>query len=261
VTDAGFALQDLSRPELRAVWWCHIRWPAILFVPLAAVFATTSLDVSIAGTAFYDSVHHRWIGADSWWINGLIHAGGQWLLRVLIVAALMLWVWTLQRPSRKPLRRPTAYFVVASVLSVSVTGLLKSVTNVHCPWALSVFGASQPYLHLFDPRPASMGPGHCFPAAHAGCGYALLAFYFIFLERRRAIAHAALALGICTGLLFGIAQQARGAHFLSHDLWSAFLVWLICLTTYAFVFRAALWSIPQEAGAHLHQSRMDLVSV
>ena len=43
--------------------------------------------------------------------------------------------------------------------------------------------------------------------------------------------------GLSTGLAFGLAQQARGAHFVSHDLWSAFLVWTLTLSVYAFAFR------------------------
>lgn len=33
------------------------------------------------------------------------------------------------------------------------------------------------------------------------------------------------------GLTFGITQQLRGAHFLSHDLWSAALCWAIAWET------------------------------
>lgn len=35
-----------------------------------------------------------------------------------------------------------------------------------------------------------------------------------------------LALPLTLGLVFGIGQQLRGAHFLSHDLWTAWLCWL-----------------------------------
>jgi membrane-associated PAP2 superfamily phosphatase len=49
-----------------------------------------------------------------------------------------------------------------------------------------------------------------------------------------------LAVGGLLGLSFGVAQQARGAHFASHDLPSAFLAWIIPLTLYVFVFRARL---------------------
>ena len=49
-----------------------------------------------------------------------------------------------------------------------------------------------------------------------------------------------LAAGVLLGLTFGVAQQARGAHFASHDLSSAFLAWIIPLTLYVFVFRTRL---------------------
>ena len=34
------------------------------------------------------------------------------------------------------------------------------------------------------------------------------------------------------------AQQACGAHFVSHDVWSAWLVWTISLSVYTFAFKA-----------------------
>jgi hypothetical protein len=43
------------------------------------------------------------------------------------------------------------------------------------------------------------------------------------------------------GLIFGFAQQARGAHFLSHDLCSASLAWLIPAALYSLAFRRRLW--------------------
>ena len=36
-------------------------------------------------------------------------------------------------------------------------------------------------------------------------------------------------IGELVGALFSLAQQARGAHFLSHDIVSALIAWLICL--------------------------------
>jgi membrane-associated PAP2 superfamily phosphatase len=80
----------------------------------------------------------------------------------------------------------------------------------------------------------------CFPSAHASSGYSLLALYFLWLERSRRRARLGLLAGIGMGLLFGIAQQARGAHFLSHDVWSAMMVWLTCLTLYVYGFKRRL---------------------
>ena len=72
-----------------------------------------------------------------------------------------------------------------------------------------------------------------------------MAFYFVLRERHRGRAWCALALAILVGALFSFGQEARGAHFLSHDLWSAFIVWFIELALYTGVFRARLWpSVP-----------------
>ncbi|MBJ7575165.1 hypothetical protein JHB91_08225 [Luteimonas sp. MC1828] len=49
-----------------------------------------------------------------------------------------------------------------------------------------------------------------------------------------------LAIGVAIGLVFGIDQQLRGAHFLSHDLWSLALCWAVAVTV------AALWPTPAE---------------
>jgi membrane-associated PAP2 superfamily phosphatase len=63
--------------------------------------------------------------------------------------------------------------------------------------------------------------------------------------RRPALfAFVALALGIAAGTTFSFGQEARGARFLSHDLWSAFVVWFTQLGLYAGAFRARLWPPP-----------------
>jgi membrane-associated PAP2 superfamily phosphatase len=222
-------------------WWAHLRAPLALFALLAAVFATTPLDVAIARSVFFDPAHAQWIGTGSWVINDLVHTGGRWAIRALIAVSLALWIATYVDPDRRAMRRPAAFFTISMLLSIGVVGLLKTLTNVDCPWDLTLFGGRFPYVELFADRPDALRVGRCFPAAHASSGYALLALYFTFRERHAGLAKLGLALGLLTGLTFGLAQQARGAHFVSHDLWSAFLVWTVTLSVYAFAFRARLW--------------------
>lgn len=162
-------------------------------------------------------------------------------MRCLVVAALALFAVTFAKPGLIALRRPAGYFAAAVILSIGIVGLCKSVSPVHCPWALEEFGSAQPSTLLFGPRPASAPAGHCFPAAHSSSGYALLAFYFVFRERNARRARIGLLAGLVAGLAFGIAQQSRGAHFMSHDVWSAFIAWLTCLTLYTFAFSRDLW--------------------
>jgi membrane-associated PAP2 superfamily phosphatase len=223
------------------VWWRHARAPLLAFILAAVVLATTSADVAIAHTFFFDDAHMQWLGAHSWWANQFMHTGGRWFIRGIVVAALALLIASVLDRELRAMRRPAAYFVIAAALSTGIVGALKTLTNVDCPWDLSEFGGSFPFISLFEDRPDALRYGQCFPAAHASSGYALVALYFALRERSASLARLGLACGVTTGLIFGIAQQSRGAHFLSHDLWSAFVVWIMSLSIYAFAFRARLW--------------------
>jgi len=98
-----------------------------------------------------------------------------------------------------------------------------------CPWDLLRYGGTHPRVGLFGLRPAGLGRNHCFPAGHASGGYAWLALYFFFLAVRPGWRWAGLAAGACLGLVFGVSQQLRGAHFLSHDLWTIAICWTTAL--------------------------------
>ncbi|HEY6125022.1 MAG TPA: phosphatase PAP2 family protein, partial [Steroidobacteraceae bacterium] len=78
----------------------------------------------------------------------------------------------------------------------------------------------------------ALARAQCFPGAHASSGYALFAFYFVFRDRSRRVARWLLAAAIAVGVAFSIGQEARGAHFLSHDLASAAIVWFVQLALY-----------------------------
>ncbi len=226
--------------SLMHAWWRELRYPTLLFVSFAALFAVTDLDVTIANRWFFDGAGGGWVGAHNWWIESFIHTGGRWAMRVVVVVAAVFWLLSIRNQRLQPLQRPLAYFVVASVLAIGIVGLLKTITNVDCPWDLEIFGGRFPLVHLFADRSDALRRAHCFPAAHASSGYALVALYFAWRERSRSTARLGLMIGIACGIVFGLAQQARGAHFVSHDLWSVYLVWLVTATVYVFGFSMRL---------------------
>lgn len=88
------------------------------------------------------------------------------------------------------------------------------------------YGGTLPYLKIFDALPPGIRPGHCFPAGHASVALWLPSLAIWWLPGRRKTAATVFALGLLPGLLLGWVQQMRGAHFLSHTLWS---VWIACL--------------------------------
>jgi membrane-associated PAP2 superfamily phosphatase len=221
----------------------------------AALFAFTPVDIQIAHALFFDAEGMRWMGTGSWWANELFHVGGSRLMRAVGAAAVALLIASWFSPALRAWRRPTIYFIVACTLSVGVVGLLKQLTNIDCPWDLQPFGGRYPVVGLLADRPDELRPGRCFPAAHASSGYALLALYFALRERSAVWARRALGIGLTIGLIFGIAQQSRGAHFVSHDLWSAFIAWITSLTLYTVAFKARLWDPdrPQPRGPAEHE--------
>jgi membrane-associated PAP2 superfamily phosphatase len=164
------------------------------------------------------------------------------MVRGIVAGSLLLWVTTWVRSDWRAWRRPSLYFTVTMFLALGIVGLLKTWTNVDCPWDLQEFGGRFAYFQLFVHRPAVLRHAQCFPAAHASSGYALMALYFVACERSLHWARIGVATGVALGLVFGIAQQARGAHFFSHDAWSACITWILALTVYVAVFRNRLWN-------------------
>jgi membrane-associated PAP2 superfamily phosphatase len=167
----------------------------------------------------------------------LIHIGGRDALRVLAVVAAALLLASVRVSALQRWRRPLAYFLCAMLASTLLVGALKQLTNVDCPWDLQGFGGTRPIVHLFADRPDDLPRAACFPGAHSSSGFALMCLYFLLRRRSAAAALAGLSAGIAVGSVFAFGQEARGAHFLSHDLCSALLVWLICLAVYLWPFR------------------------
>jgi membrane-associated PAP2 superfamily phosphatase len=157
------------------------------------------------------------------------------------VAALALAVWGLSfvLPALHGWRRLAGFIALSMLLATGIVGLLKAITNVDCPWDLAEFGGNHPYIALFADRPDALPRAQCFPGAHSSSGFALLAFYFGLRERSRRLARGALIGAIAVGVAFSIGQEARGAHFLSHDLSSAAIVWFVQLAMYRAYARAS----------------------
>lgn len=232
-------------------FWVRHAWPVlVLFTGAAWLLATTHLDLDIARALYFDASGAGWIGADNWYVNEVIHTGGRWAVRLIAVVALALWSASFFVQPLSGWRRAVGYFLSAMVLTVGVVGLLKTVTNVDCPWDLSDFGGRFPHVDLFSPRPEALPRARCFPAAHASSGYALMALYFLAHERSRRLARIGLAIGLLLGVIFGVAQQSRGAHFVSHDLWSALFGWMIPLTLYTFAFGGRLYTQSPPSASH-----------
>ena len=221
-------------------WRLHLWWPLLAFTIVFGVLEVFSLDRALA-RGWYFNVHTgTWLGAGpgEWWARGLLHQDGRWVVRGVAAGALAWWALSFAVARLRPWRRSAGFVLLSMLLSTLIVGGLKTVTNVDCPWDLAGFGGTSPYVALFADRPDTLPHAQCFPGAHSSSGFAIFCFYFVFRDRSRRVAHWMLAAGIAVGVAFSIGQEARGAHFLSHDLTSAAIVWFVQLGLYSWYRRA-----------------------
>jgi membrane-associated PAP2 superfamily phosphatase len=140
----------------------------------------------------------------------------------------------------RPWRRALVTFCVMALCSALLIVALKE-NSVHaCPWDLAVYGGDAQWYPLFDRVATGIKLGRCWPGGHASGGFAIIAGYFALREQQPKWARRILVLGLLLGTVMGAVQTVRGAHFLSHNLWTLWLVWATCLAIDAMIRLAPL---------------------
>jgi len=186
------------------------------------------LDLTIARW-FFDDARRIFPLTNQWLLKTVLHDAARTVSAVGALALLGLTVTSWIAPQVRAVRAHREVLLFTSIATLGaavIVGALKHFSSHACPWDLAIFGGSAVYHPLLGaPVDAPPGVNGCFPAAHPLSGYAWLAVGFALYSsaRRRSWQLWALAFGL--GTLFGVVQIARGAHFLSHVLWSAWIVW------------------------------------
>jgi membrane-associated PAP2 superfamily phosphatase len=212
----------------RQFWIGHLLLPLLVFSVLVIAIELTHFDLVLADWLFrLEGLH--WRLKDHVITSGVLHEMGQHVSRLIGLALLLLAIGSHALPRLAPYRRGLWLLFLTLALGSLVVSVLKSLTHVDCPWDLQRYGGTRPYLSLYAAHPGNYAYGQCFPAGHASGGYGLLGLYFFLRHYRPDWKWYGLGLAIGVGLLFGIAQQLRGAHFLSHDLWALAICWLSAL--------------------------------
>ena len=162
---------------------------------------------------------------DNWFLSSVAHDAARhlaWLLALAVCLA----VWF---PVMGMRRLPPAHrlqFAAGVLLAVTVVSSLKVFSAPDCPWSLLEFGGLAHHAsHWSQLLRHDRGSGGCFPAGHASAGFAFLSGYFAFRHASPVVARRWLVGSVVSGLALGLAQQVRGAHFMSHTLWSGWICW------------------------------------
>ena len=173
----------------------------------------------------------RWFGTASgfpleshWLWRGLLHDDMHWppwLLELALLAAVFRPFGTLKQLALA--RR--LQLALGTLVALLVISILKMHSHTSCPWDLREFGGVATHVSHWAWGMLDGGTGGCFPAGHASAGFAFLGGFFVFRQVLPRTAARWLAGALVVGLIFGLAQQVRGAHYMSHTLWTAWLCW------------------------------------
>lgn len=226
--------------------------PAVLLgslLSLAVLLAwdATSLDVWMAGlfgnAAGFPLQNH-------WLWSGVLHDKIKpftWALEIALLVGIAFPFGSLRS---LPLAR-RVQLAMTTLLALLLVSSIKLRSTTSCPWDLQQFGGAAVYVSHWARGVLDGGGGGCFPAGHASAGFAFVGGFFVFRRSHPALAWGWLGGALAFGLLLGVAQQIRGAHYMSHTLWTAWLCWTCAALIDQSVTRITSWRVrlarPQSA--------------
>lgn len=236
-------MMQMSRRTL-ALW--HLGAPLLLAPLIWWLFRTVDIDRALIAM-YYDAGSHAFPLRDDAFVAGFMHGGLRMIVIGVGIAIAGAFLASYTVPQLAPHRRRLLWLFAGMVGASLLVSIIKQNSALHCPWDLAEYGGYAPFHGLFDRLPDNIAPGHCFPGGHASGGFALIAFYFALRDTDIVRARLMLAAGLALGLIMGWSQMMRGAHFMSHTVWSAWLEWMFLAGLYYLVPPHANTVAPDQA--------------
>lgn len=216
-------------------FFAYFLYPLTALILLSIFISTYNID-QIVADYFYALQGGSWAWKNSWLAEHFFHRGGRNLSIGLELVCVILLIITYCNKTYAQHRKSLLFLVIAVAGSSLIISLFKASLAVSCPWEFSRYGGNLHYHTVIEQIFLRNGSG-CFPAGQASAGYAWIALYFFGCRYKSSLRWLGLALAITTGIILGGAQQIRGAHFISHDLWTMGLCWFFALSVYCFMFK------------------------
>lgn len=232
VTVAHIAPENMQTLGGRDLRYWHLLMPGMLFAAAVLLLNGLHLDLRLTDALFL------WEGGEwmrhYWLFDELIHSGGRLLVYSMVIVLSGALVGSFVNSNLRPYRKGLIYLITVVLCAIALINTVKGISGIPCPWSILRYGGSEPFRDIWSGFSFERG---CFPAGHASGGYVWVALYFfawVYFPRLRCWG---LAVGLGLGLVFGAGQQLRGAHFVSHDIWTLTICWYISLFGYLVFFR------------------------
>ena len=175
-----------------------------------------------------------WVASDgsfpyreNWWLTTIAHNWVKYFILGIVLIYIIQFVGSFFIHTWRDKRWVSGYVLLAMLCSSSLVGTLKSMSEHACPWSLA-----QPSSDGIMWLSHTLNLGKCFPGGHSSAGFGWLALFFAYHLHAPKKAWLYLLAALVLGSGMGWTQMMRGAHFLSHNLWTLWFTWLVNVVLY-----------------------------
>lgn len=233
--------------ERKSIYQIQLTEFILIFIGVFLISAVYQFELDFIIADFIYN-QFEWSYRKSFFFEGILHK----FARIILIIIYSYLIYRLAQnilDAADPLAIYDLFILILAIgSSVAIVSITKRFIDVDCPWDLIRYGGDKPFFPMFEYDTKYLPSAHCFPASHASVGFSWIALYFYFKVTQNNFKFKALGLVIFMSLVFGFAQQLRGAHFISHDLWS----FLICLVNSILIYSVAYRSKKSEGFNEKH---------
>ncbi|MCP5201121.1 MAG: phosphatase PAP2 family protein [Gammaproteobacteria bacterium] len=197
--------------------------PAVAALALMLLTLASGLDFRLADQ-LYAWQGGAWSLRHDFLVSKILHAKAQKLSIAIELSMVGLALASHWHPRLRRWRRGLSCVAVTGLAGLALVSLGKHALPMACPSQLERYGGLLPSRLWLGREFVAVGKG-CFPSAHASGGFALCGWYFHARYYGLPGAWRYAAAALAAGAVLGLAQQIRGAHFLSHDFAAVAVCW------------------------------------
>lgn len=211
--------------------------PLLFGIVVLTVINQFNLDIVFAKWLFSLEGDQDWTLRHNPFFEHVLHNGGRHVITFMALVLLLSALLSSFVPKLRQYRRSLLMLILSVASTILLVRYGKAITNVSCPWDVALFGGDKPFVAFPATLMSQQVLGQCYPGGHSSGAFAWVALYYAakvhFPQWRKPLLRFAIGLGA----LFALTQELRGAHFLSHDLTSLWLAWLIATASYGLIYR------------------------